>query len=236
MMTTTTRGEALRRRHVRTFVLSALFVIAAGGLSAVSAQQRPGLDLVEMSLEELLSLEITSAGKKEQLISDTAAAIYVITADDIRRSQATTIMELLRQVPGMHVAREATGKWSISIRGFTQQNANKLLVLMDGRSLYTPVYSGVEWDGQDTLLEDIDRIEIIRGPGASLWGANAVNGVVNIITKDARDTQGAAVSYQTALSKRARWRRATAARLATTRTTACSPSTSLARACRTPTG
>jgi iron complex outermembrane receptor protein len=197
MTTTTTGGTTLRRRHVRTLVLSALFVIAAGGLSAVSAQQQPRLDLIEMSLEELLSLEITSAGKKEQLIGDTAAAIYVITADDIRRSQATTIMELLRQVPGMHVARETTGKWSISIRGFTQENANKLLVLMDGRSLYTPVYTGVEWDDQDTLLEDIDRIEIIRGPGASLWGANAVNGVVNIITKDARDTQGAAVTYQT---------------------------------------
>ena len=166
-------------------VLSGLIVTGLAGTFPAFAQGRPQPELIEMSLEELLALEITSAGKKDQLIGETAAAVYVITADDIRRSQATTVMELLRQVPGMHVARYGTGKWSIGIRGFIQEDANKLLVLMDGRSLYTPIYTGVEWKSQDTLLEDIDRIEVIRGPGASLWGANAVNGVINIITKDA---------------------------------------------------
>ena len=183
----------------RTFRVSVMSLLALtlAGASPALAQQRPGIELTEMSLEELLTLEITSAGKKSQLIGDTAAAIYVITADDIRRSNATTVMELLRQVPGMQVARQATGKWAIGIRGFAQENANKLLVLIDGRTLYTPVYTGVDWEAQDTLLEDVDRIEVIRGPGASLWGANAVNGVINIITKSAADTQGGAASFQT---------------------------------------
>jgi iron complex outermembrane receptor protein len=182
---------------VRAFLLGLLFATAGPGLvSTAVAQQRP-VNLVEMSLEELLTLEITSAGKKSQLIGETAAAIYVITSDDIRRSQATSVMGLLRQVPGMYVARENTGKWSISIRGFANENANKLLVLIDGRTLYTPIFTGVEWKAQDTLLEDVDRIEVIRGPGASLWGANAVNGVINIITKDASETQGAVVAAQT---------------------------------------
>jgi iron complex outermembrane receptor protein len=188
------RGILLPRIGV--CLVCASTVTGLGGGSALFAQQRVPVDLIEMSLEELLALEITSAGKKEQLVVETAAAVYVITDDDIRRSQATTIMELLRQVPGMQVAREDTGEWAISIRGFGSKAANKLLVLMDGRSLYTPVYTGVEWDGQDTLLTDIDRIEIIRGPGATVWGANAVNGVINIITKDAKDTQGGAVNYQ----------------------------------------
>jgi iron complex outermembrane recepter protein len=181
----------------RAAVVASLVVTAAGVSPALAQQQRPPIDLAEMSLEELLTIEVTSAGKKSQLIGDTAAAIYVITSEDIRRSNAMTVMELLRQVPGMHVAREATGKWSIGIRGFTSENSNKLLVLIDGRTLYTPVYTGVEWKVQDTLLDDVDRIEVIRGPGASLWGANAVNGVINIITKSASDTQGAMASFQT---------------------------------------
>jgi iron complex outermembrane recepter protein len=148
-----------------------------------------------MSLEELLAVKVVSAGKKSQLITETAAAIYVITADDIRRVNASTITELLRQVPGIQVAREATGEWAISVRGFSDKHANKLLVLMDGRTLYSPLYTGVEWDIQDTILEDIDRIEIIRGPGASLWGANALNGVINIITKQADATRGGLVTY-----------------------------------------
>ena len=168
---------------------------ATAGRPAFAQASRP-VDVAAMSLEELLNLEITSAAKKGQRITETAAAVYVITSDDIRKSQATTIMELLRQVPGALVAREATGEWSISIRGFNDKHANKLLVLMDGRTLYSPLYSGVEWDIQDTLLEDIDRIEVVRGPGATLWGANAVNGVINIITKHSSDTQGAAASYQ----------------------------------------
>ena len=158
------------------------------------AGQRPGVNLGDMSLEELLTIQVVSAGKKSQLITETAAAIYVITADDIRRQNASTLTDLLRQVPGILVAQEATGEWSISIRGFNDKHANKLLVLMDGRTLYSPLYGGVEWDVQDAMLEDIDRIEVIRGPGAALWGANAVNGVINIIMKPAADTLGGLVA------------------------------------------
>jgi iron complex outermembrane recepter protein len=167
---------------------------AALGVREASAQQVEPSQLADASLEELLAMRVVSAGKKSQLINETPAAIYVIRADDIRRSNAATITELLRQVPGIHVAREATGEWAISIRGFNDKHANKLLVLMDGRTLYSPVYTGVEWDVQDTMIEDVERIEIIRGPGASLWGANAVNGVINIITKDARETLGGLVT------------------------------------------
>ncbi len=127
-------------------------------------------------------------------LKDVSAAIYVITAEDIARAGATTIAEALRLAPGVNVARTNTSSWAISIRGFNNALANKLLVLMDGREVYDPLFSGVYWDVQDTLLEDIDRIEIIRGPGASLWGANAVNGVINIITKRSNDTQGGLVS------------------------------------------
>jgi iron complex outermembrane recepter protein len=146
--------------------------------------------LLELSVEELLNVEITSVSKKAQKLADTAAAVYVITNDDIRRSGATTIPEALRLAPGVDVARMSSGRWAITIRGFNSRFANKLLVLVDGRSVYTPLFGGVLWESQDTLLEDVDRIEVIRGPGAAIWGANAVNGVINIITKKAADTQG----------------------------------------------
>ncbi len=147
-------------------------------------------DLTQLSLEDLMSVEITSAGKKAQKISEAAAAVFVITQEDIRRSGVTSVPEALRMVPGLHVAKIDANKWAITSRGFNGRFANKLLVLMDGRSVYTPTYSGVFWEDIDTFLEDIDRIEVIRGPGASLWGANAVNGVINIITKPAAETQG----------------------------------------------
>jgi iron complex outermembrane receptor protein len=177
---------------IRSLALTAALLVAG----PASAGQRPPLNLAEMSIEELLTVNVTSAGKKEQLIADTAAALYVITADDIRRNNVSTITEVLRQVPGILVARQATGEWSISIRGFNDNHANKLLVLMDGRTLYSPLYTGVEWDVHDTMIEDIERIEVIRGPGAALWGANAVNGVINIITKHAADTRGGLVTFQ----------------------------------------
>ncbi|MCM8884957.1 MAG: TonB-dependent receptor [Candidatus Thiodiazotropha sp.] len=145
---------------------------------------------LDLTLEDLLNIEVTSVSKKKQRLNEAAAAVYVITQEDIRRSGVTSIPEALRMAPGIHVGRLDANKWAISSRGFNNQFANKLLVLIDGRSVYTPVYSGVYWDAQDTLLEDIDRIEVIRGPGASLWGANAVNGVINIITKPASETQG----------------------------------------------
>ena len=147
-------------------------------------------EIVELSLEDLVNVEITSVSRKAQLQSDAAAAIFVISNDDIKRSGVTNIPDALRMVPGLNVARLESNKWAISSRGFNDRFSNKLLVLIDGRSVYSPTFSGVYWEVQDTLLEDIERIEVIRGPGATLWGANAVNGVINIITKHAADTQG----------------------------------------------
>ncbi len=147
-------------------------------------------DLKGLSIQELLDVPVTSVSRRPQKYSDAAAALFVISHDDIRRSGATSIPELLRMVPGVQVAHIDANKWAISARGFNGRYANKLLVQLDGRTLYTPLYSGVYWDVQDTLLEDIERIEVIRGPGATLWGANAVNGIINIITRSTHDTEG----------------------------------------------
>ena len=150
--------------------------------------------LLDLSLEQLMDVEVTSMMKTTTRLSETPGAIFVLTNDDIRRTGATSIPEALRVVPGLNVSRIDTNEWAITARGFNSQFANKLLVLVDGRSVYTPQYSSVCWDQQDVMMEDIDRIEVIRGPGASLWGANAVNGVINIITKSAKNTQGGLVS------------------------------------------
>ncbi len=158
---------------------------------AVGAKGDTLPELKAMSLEQLLDVEATSVSRRPQKSSEAAAALFVITRDDIRRSGASSIPELLRMVPGVDVARIDGNKWAISVRGFNGRFANKLLVLVDGRSVYTPLDSGVFWDAQDTMLDDIERIEVIRGPGATLWGANAVNGVINVITRSARDTVGA---------------------------------------------
>ena len=147
-------------------------------------------DLASLSIEDLMSVEITSASKRSQPIGEAAAAVHVITNEDIRRSGATSIPEALRLAPGLHVARIDSARWAITARGFNGQFANKLLVLIDGRTVYTHLFSGVYWDVQDVVLEDVDRIEVVRGPGGTLWGANAVNGVINIITKKASETQG----------------------------------------------
>ncbi|RLA03417.1 MAG: TonB-dependent receptor [Gammaproteobacteria bacterium] len=151
-------------------------------------------DLTDMSLEALMNIEVTSVSKKPQKQSEAAAAIFVITNDDLRRWGVTNVPEALRRVPGIDVARIDANKWAITSRGFNSRFANKLLVLIDGRSVYTPLFAGVYWDSQDVVLEDVERIEVIRGPGGTLWGANAVNGVINIITKNAADTQGNMVS------------------------------------------
>lgn len=152
--------------------------------------QSPPNDLTQVSIENLMNMEVTSVSKKEQKLSQVAAAIFVITPEDIRRSGATNIPELLRMVPGLDVAQINANTWAISARGFNLQFANKLLVLIDGRAVYTPLFGGVNWDTQGVPLEDVERIEVIRGPGGAIWGANAVNGVINIITKKAGDTQG----------------------------------------------
>jgi iron complex outermembrane receptor protein len=142
----------------------------------------------------LMNIEVTSVSKKEEKLFQTAAAVYVITQEEIRRSGLTSIPELLRLVPGLEVSRIDGSKWAISARGFNGRLANKLLVLIDGRSVYSPETSGVYWEVQDLLLEDVERIEVIRGPGGTLWGANAVNGVINIITKPTRETRGGVVT------------------------------------------
>jgi iron complex outermembrane receptor protein len=149
----------------------------------LSAQDFP--DVTAISLEDLMNMKVTSVSKRAQKLADASAAIFVITQEDIHRSGAQSIPEALRLAPGIEVARIDESKWAITARGFNGRFTNKLLVLIDGRSVYTPLFSGVYWNVQDVLMEDIDRIEIIRGPGATLWGANAVNGVINIITKEA---------------------------------------------------
>ena len=151
-------------------------------------------DLTQVSIESLMNMQVTSVSRREQEISRAPAAIFVITQEDIRRSGARSIPDLLRMVPGVDVAQLDANIWAISIRGFADRFADKVLVLIDGRSVYTPTSSGVYWDQQDVPLEDIDRIEVIRGPGGTVWGANAVNGVINVITKSARATQGGLVT------------------------------------------
>ena len=147
-------------------------------------------DLLNMSLTQLMSINVSSVSKKNEAISDAPGAIFVITQEDIRRSGVTSIPEALRMAPGVQVNRMDANKWAITIRGFNGRFANKLLVLMDGRTIYTPLFAGVFWEIQDYPLADIDRIEVIRGGSGTLWGANAFNGVINIITKKAEDTQG----------------------------------------------
>ena len=161
--------------------------------NALAQDQKSVPDVTAMSMEDLMNMQVTSVSKHTQKVADAAAAIFVITQDDIRRSGATSIPEALRLVPGLEVARIDQNKWAIGSRGFNGRFDNKLLVLIDGRSVYTPLFSGVYWNIQDVLLQDIDRIEVIRGPGATLWGANAVDGVINIITKPAASTQSAIV-------------------------------------------
>jgi len=151
-------------------------------------------DLTALSIEELMEVEITSVSRSEEPHFEAAAAVYVISAEDIRRSGATHVPDLLRMVPGLQVAQVTSNTWAVSARGFNGVFANKLLVLIDGRSVYTPLFSGIYWDVQDVLLEDIERIEVIRGPGGTLWGANAVDGVISIITKNAADTHGALIT------------------------------------------
>ncbi len=167
-----------------------LIAMTALGLAAGPTRSATPGDLTQLNIEDLMQVKVVSAAKVEQPLLDTAAAIFVITADDIRRSGATSVMDALRLAPGVEVARIDSSRWAISIRGFNGRFANKLLVLIDGRTIYNTQFSGVYWEVQDLFLPDIERIEVIRGPGGSLWGANAVNGVINIITKNTQDTQG----------------------------------------------
>jgi iron complex outermembrane recepter protein len=186
------QGTFLCRRLLSTLA-GGLFVVILLSKSAI-ASSLPADEsisfLKSLSIEELLQTEVTSVSKKTEALRDTAAAVFVITQEDLRRTGARSIPEALRMVPGLQVAHIDGSKWAITSRGFNEWFSNKLLVLIDGRSVYTPLFSGVYWEVQDTLLEDVERIEVIRGPGATMWGANAVNGVINIITKNAAHTQG----------------------------------------------
>jgi iron complex outermembrane receptor protein len=178
----------------RVFMRNALVLntlCAAAATATLAAEPMRVADLAELSIEELGNIQITSVSRHAERLSDAPAAIFVITGEDIRRSGATRLPEALRLAPNLEVARSSASSYAISARGFNNTIANKLLVLIDGRTVYTPLFSGVFWDAQDVMLEDVERIEVISGPGATLWGANAVNGVINVITRRASDTQGA---------------------------------------------
>ncbi len=175
--------------HLKAFLISTILITQTVVTPALAAQ-----DIFKMSLEEILNEEVTSVSRKAESPRDTASAVYVIRQEDLRRNHVTHITEALRMVPGMHVERIDAGRWAVNTREGTQYFNNRLLILIDGRTLYTPVFSGTWWTYQDFVLEDIERIEVIRGPGAVMWGANAVNGVVNIITKHSGDTIGTMAS------------------------------------------
>ncbi|MGE4054056.1 MAG: TonB-dependent receptor plug domain-containing protein [Vicinamibacterales bacterium] len=155
-----------------------------------SAFAQSVMDLKRLTLEELLALEVTVVSRSADTVSDTPAAVFVITQDDIRRSGATSLPELLRLAPGVHVARIDSSRWAIGMRGLADRLSRAMLVLIDGRAVYNPLFAGTYWEVQDLVFDDIERIEIIRGPGGTLWGSNAVNGIISIVTKSARDTQG----------------------------------------------
>lgn len=175
------------RRSLRCTLTLALIALASSNLYADPA---PPQNLADLSLEELGNVIVNSVSRKQEQLSKAAASIYVISADDIRRSGATSLPEVLRLAPNLQVARIDAQNYAISARGFNSSTANKLQVLIDGRIIYTPLYSGVFWDSQTVVLDDIERIEVISGPASATWGSNAVNGVINIITRSAQDTQG----------------------------------------------
>jgi len=182
------RNSGIARRKITRRGCLLVCLVAATGIGAQA--QAPREDLSELSMEDLMNVQVTSASDKEQKLSRVAAAIFVITEEDIRRSGALNIPDLLRMVPGLDVAQMNGSTWAISARGFNGEYSNKLLVLVDGRVVYTPTFAGVFWDAQDMPLEMVKRIEVIRGPGGTIWGANAVNGVISIFTKKARETKG----------------------------------------------
>jgi iron complex outermembrane receptor protein len=168
--------------------------IATASAPSVLAAVPQLRDLVELTVEQLSNITVSSVARREQPLSQAAADVFVITHEDIRRSAATTLPEVLRLAPNLQVARADANQYAISARGFNNVLANKLLVMIDGRTVYSPLFSGVFWEAQHVMLEDIERIEVISGPGATLWGANAVNGVVNVITRRATETVGGLIA------------------------------------------
>jgi iron complex outermembrane recepter protein len=175
-----------RTLNLKRMPMAVMVSLALTGNAWAASQQDP----TWLSLEELMTIEVSSAAKRPQRLADASTAIYAIGREEIRRSGATNLPELLRTVPGVQVSRIDASRYAVSIRGFSNRYSGKLLVLQDGRSLYNPLFSGTYWEAQDVLLEDVERVEVIRGSGGTLWGANAVNGVINIITRHSRDTEG----------------------------------------------
>ncbi|MBU0943372.1 MAG: TonB-dependent receptor [Proteobacteria bacterium] len=186
-------GPLLKKMHIQLLVLSHI-TVTCFFLTTTFPSPVDATNLGVLSLDELLDLEVISVTKVPEKITDTPAAIYIITQEDLRRNGVKSVPEALRMVPGLHVYQIDANKWAVSARGYASRFANKMLVMIDGRTVYSTLFSGVFWDVQDVMLEDIDRIEVVRGPGGTLWGANAVNGVINIISKDSADTQGGLVS------------------------------------------
>lgn len=164
------------------------------GWQGVAVHAATANEFLDMSLEELVDYRLMSMSRKEQRVADIAAAAHVISAEEIRRSGAMSLPEALRLVPGLNVAQIARNRWAVSSRGFNERFSGKLLVLVDGRNVYSPTFSGVLWETQDLVMEDVERIEVIRGPGAALWGTNAMNGVINIVTRTAQASQGTLLS------------------------------------------
>lgn len=203
------RAIPLRHRAVAVFLLAGLALLllrpspAAAADSPMIVASAAG-DLTELSLDQLLNIEVTSVSKRSEKLQEAAAAVYVLTGEEMHRQGVRSIAEALRLVPGLQVARSDSRSYAISARGFNSGSADKLQVLIDGRSVYTPLTSAVFWDVLDTNIEDIDRIEVIRGPGASLWGANAVNGVINIVTRNSSETLGTVMSGGIGTEDRAR--------------------------------
>jgi iron complex outermembrane recepter protein len=183
--------------HTRVSRLAVLLCVAGLTLAQPSGWAgSPAEDFTELSIEELDALSVSAASKRAQPLFQTPAAVSVLLPVDIQRTGHASIAEALRLVPGVHVASQMPGRWNVGVRGFNGLTSTKLLVLVDGRSVYAPFYGSVEWVNADVHLDDLARVEVVRGPGATLWGANAVNGIINVISKDARDTQGTLVALR----------------------------------------
>ncbi|MEQ8585004.1 MAG: TonB-dependent receptor [Thalassobaculaceae bacterium] len=185
----------------RNSIGAVVVLLAAGGFSPSAAAEDLN-PISRMSLEYLMNVEVTTVSKQPESIQNAAASVHVLRREEIRRAGATTIPDALRLVPGVNVARINANSWAISIRGLRSRFGNKLLIMIDGRSVYSPLFSGIFWDRNNIPIDDIDRIEVVRGPGGTLWGANAVNGVINIITRHSGDTQGRTVEASVGTEER----------------------------------
>lgn len=190
-------------RGARSRIIARVMLLSALTTSPAALARELDVDIKNTTIEQLMQISVTTVSRQEEGLQTSPAAIYVLSREDIRRAGVTSVPEALRLVPGVQVARVDANKWAVSIRGFNSRSANKLLVLVDGRSVYDPLFAGVFWEARDVVLDEIEHIEIIRGPGGTLWGTNAVNGVINIITRNARDTLGTRATVGAGTEERA---------------------------------